>query len=119
MALSLDLRGRVMSAYKNEEGSIRKLAKRFKISPSTIWELLKRYEKTGHLEADSPPGRKPITGQQEVKVLEKLLKKYNDLTLSELQKRLKEQTGTQVSITTIHRLCQQFEWRYKKNSISS
>lgn len=35
MSLSLDIRERVVESYENEEGSIRVLAKRFKIGTTT------------------------------------------------------------------------------------
>jgi transposase len=43
MALSIDLRKRIIEANENEEGSIRELAKRFKVGFASIWRLLKRY----------------------------------------------------------------------------
>ena len=58
MALSVDLRTRIINSYQNEEGSIREIATRFKVGFVTVWRLLKKYRLTGELLAQSPPGRK-------------------------------------------------------------
>ncbi len=33
---SLDLRQRVVEAYENKEGSLRRIARRFKVGPNTV-----------------------------------------------------------------------------------
>ena len=38
---------KIVKAYQNGEGSIRKLAKRFKVSVNFIWTLLKQVRQTG------------------------------------------------------------------------
>ena len=40
---SLDLRQKVVESYENKEGSIRTIAKRFKVSKDFVQRLLKRY----------------------------------------------------------------------------
>jgi len=54
MALSLDLRERIIEAYENGEGSIRELAHRFKVGFATVWRLLKRYRTAGEIAPQSP-----------------------------------------------------------------
>ncbi len=44
---SNDLRTRVIQAYQNKEGSMRKLAQRFSVSVSFIWRLVNKYKQTG------------------------------------------------------------------------
>ena len=46
---SLDLRQRIVDAYRAGEGSIRQLAKRFKVSPDCVRRLLKRVRETGSI----------------------------------------------------------------------
>jgi transposase len=118
MALSNDLRKRIIECYNNKEGSIRKLALRFKLAPSTVWELVKRYEKTGELGHTSPPGRTPKIGEQGLKKIEELIAKKNDLTLVELVEHLERQSGIKVCTGTIHNACRKLGLRYKKNAIS-
>jgi transposase len=44
---STDLRSKIIEAYNNEEGSIRLLAKRFKISKNAISDLIQLFKQTG------------------------------------------------------------------------
>ena len=46
-AYSIDLRKKVIESYENNEGSIRKLAKRFKASKGFIFSILKKLKETG------------------------------------------------------------------------
>ena len=45
MVYSADLKKKVVKSYLNNEGSIRVLAKRFKVAPSTLQKWLNRYRK--------------------------------------------------------------------------
>lgn len=116
MALSIDLRRRIIESYEGGEGSIIGLAKRFKVASSTVWELLRKYRSTNELEPKSPPGRPSQLGKRESQLLEKLLEKRNDLTLKELRDRLEKLTGIRFGLTRIHYLCEEKGFRYKKNS---
>jgi len=46
-AYSNDLRTKIIEAYQKKEGSLRKLAKRFSVSFSFVWRLVKRFRKRG------------------------------------------------------------------------
>src|SRR6185503_5402084 len=113
MALSLDLRQRIIKAYENREGSIRQLAKRFAIGSASVWRLLKRYQNKGEYSPISPPGRMPIIDEKGLKLIDKLLQKDNDATLQELCKRFAEKTGMNVQIVTMHRACKRLKLNYK------
>ncbi len=52
---SIDLREKIVAAYKNKEGSMRRLAKRFKVSFSFIYSLLRQEKQTGDI-APKPHG---------------------------------------------------------------
>lgn len=119
LSISLDLRKRIIKAYASGEGSIRKLSKRFCVGTNTIFILLKRYEKTGDLEAVSPPGRTRKVAKKEAMVLKKVLEKRNDLTLKELCMELAKTTSVQVSVPTMYRVCERMKLGYKKNDIPS
>lgn len=118
MALSLDLRERIIKAYENEEGSIRQLAKRFAIGSASVWRLLKRYQNKGELTPTSPPGRTPMIDEKGLKLIYGLLQKDNDATLQELCNKFAEKTGMCVQIVTMHRACKRLKLNYKKNFIS-
>ncbi len=48
---SLDLRQKVVESYENKEGSIRTIAKRFKVSKDFVQRLLKRYQNEGTIKS--------------------------------------------------------------------
>lgn len=118
MALSVDLRKRIIEAYENKEGSIRTLAKRFKTASSTIWELLKRYKIEKQLKPTSPPGRTPKIGKKEIEIIRKLVQKRDDATLAELCKQFKGVSKIEISPSSMHRICLRENIRYKKNAFS-
>jgi transposase len=51
----IDLREKIVTAYGNQEGSMQKLAKRFKVSKIFVADLLKRFKDTGQI-AQKPHG---------------------------------------------------------------
>lgn len=118
MALSLDLRTRIIEAYDNGEGSIRKLAVRFKVGFATIWRLLKRYHTVGEVKAKSPPGKKSKIDKAGLKLMEKLIAKDESITLRELGAALAKQRNLEVSLMAVHRACRRLQLRYKKNALS-
>jgi transposase len=118
MALSMDLRERIIKAYENGEGSIRTLAKRFSIGIASVWRLLKCHSTGRSIEAKSPPGRNRIIDDKGHKTIHQLLKEDNDATLEELCKRFAAKTKVKVSIVTMHRACRRLKIKYKKNFAS-
>lgn len=101
---SVDLRLKIIEAYQNQEGSIRKLAQRFKVSPSFVNNLLQRYRKEGTIEPKPHAGGPgPSLKAPQLEVLEKLVEQDNDATLEQLAECLYERTQIRVSPTTIHR----------------
>src|SRR2546423_14162425 len=86
---SMDLRQRVAEAVDNQEGSLRQLARRFKVSLSFITRLLGLRRQTGKL-APRPHrgGRRPALEEAAQQRLRALLQEQPDLTLDELGQRL-------------------------------
>jgi transposase len=119
MALSLDLRQRIIKAYEEKQGSVRQLAKRFAVGEASVWRLVSRYQRKGEIEPKKPPGRNKTVLEKHELLLKKWLMKENDLTLEELRQRLSEEANVHVSVVTIHRACHRLEIRYKKNGFSS
>src|SRR4028119_1279938 len=96
-AYSVDLRQKIIDTYNNQEGSIRQVSARFKVSRSFVQKLLKQHQKLGSI-APLPHGGGTVPKLAvHVLKIEKLLEENNDATLAELCQKLKEQTG--VSIT--------------------
>ena len=118
MAISLDLRQRILQAYEQNEGSIRQLAKRFKVGFATIWRLLKKHRTQGTLAPGVSTGRKSKIDEKGLGFIDKLLIKNNDLTLQELCEAYQRHRKVTVSITAMHRACERLRLRYKKNRLS-
>lgn len=82
---SEDLRMRVVAAYEAGEGTQAEIAKRFKISTTTVKRYWQRYMKTGSFSSkkgkvDRPPG----IPSSKYEALKLLLSKHPDAILSEL-----------------------------------
>ena len=118
MALSLDLRKRIVKAYEQGQGSIRQLAKRFAVGEASVWRLTSRYHKEGEIKPKSPPGRNKTLLEKHQVLLKKWLSEKNDLTLAELRQRLIKTEKVSVSLVTIHKACQRLKMSYKKNAVS-
>ena len=63
---SNDLREKIITAYQNGEGSLRRLAKRFSVGLNFVWLLVERFRKTGQVEPKPHGGgpKRTITGNQ-------------------------------------------------------
>lgn len=113
-AYSIDLRQKILEAYKNQEGSQRQLAKRFKVSLSFLQKLFKQYRETGHI-APRLRGKGFVSKlTQYTKTVEKLIEQKNDITLEELQLSLEKETGIKLHPSNICRFLQKRKLTLKK-----
>lgn len=119
MALSMDLRERMVKAYMNQEGSLGCIAKRFNVTFKTVDSLVKRLIATGHCRPKKPTGSIPIVQKQDKEKIKRWIQKRNDITLRELCTKLAKETGVIVKKSTMHNVCQLLRLRYKKNAVSS
>lgn len=84
-AYDQNLRQKIIEAFRNREGSYRKLAKRFHVSLSFIQTLLGRYLDTGSIEPlPHKSGNPPKIQEEHYPILQKLVEENNDATLEEL-----------------------------------
>ena len=113
--LSIDLRQRILAAYEAKEGSQRQLAKRFKVSLSFIRDLMRHYRETGTLQP-KPHGGGAVAkiGKEHLPIIEALINAQPDALLSELCERFAQQTGIEVSISTMQRAVGQLRFSVKK-----
>jgi len=82
MALSQDIRGRVIEAYEAKEGSLRELSKRFKVGWITIWRWVKRYRLTGSVKPKPHgKGRRPAVTEVMKPVFQRVIEQHADSTL--------------------------------------
>ena len=101
-AYSLDLRGRIVESYEKQEGSIRNLAKRYKVSKDFVHKLLKRYRQEKTLKPKVQGGSQARIQAAGKKYLCCLLKVEPDLTLEALRDRYYQAFGDYLGTTTIH-----------------
>jgi len=108
-AYSVDLREKILSAWKNQENTQRGLAERFKVSLSFISKFLRRYEETNEIAARPQGGdrRSKIKGKDE-EFLKAIVAKQSDIYLREIQEELERSQGIKISLSSLS---------YKLNSL--
>ncbi len=112
---SLDLRQRIVQSYLDGEGSIRAIAKRFLVSPTTVCQYLKLYrQKKNLLPKEYLVGRKPAVADKQLLLVKSMLQNKADMTLTELCTDFEKKTGIKVSSTSMHRAIEKINWTYKK-----
>ena len=115
--LSIDLRQRIIAAYEAREGSQRQLAKRFKVSLSFIRDLMRHYRETGTVQP-KPHGGGAIAklGKEHLPIVEALVRAQPDAFLKELCEHFAQQTGVEVSVSTMQQAVRKLRLSVKKNS---
>jgi transposase len=84
----LDLRERILAAVDHHEGSIRWVARVFRVSTSLIVRLLQRRRRAGTIAPESHRGgRPPALGPDDLERLAALVREQPDATLEQLKKR--------------------------------
>ena len=111
-SLSMDLRRRVVAAYRNKEGSYTVLAVRFAVSRAVVGKLVRQERELGTLEPQVHlRGRKPaISGDKEAE-LRRHLADHPDATLRERIEAL----GLDCTVKTMWQTIRRLKWRYKKS----
>ena len=113
---SNDLRQKIVETNRRDMESIRQTAKRFHVSYSFAWKLIKGYEQTG-LISPKPHGggAKPKLKGEQLGVVAELIEQKNDATLEELVIQLEEKVGVRVSRATMGRVVLKLKMTRKKN----
>ena len=112
---SADLRQRIVGAYEALEGSVRELAKRFRVDPATVQNYLNLKRETGSV-APRPHGGGPepkldAAGVQQVRTL---VEEKNDRTHAEIAKELETRIQVKVARSTVWRALQRLNLTRKK-----
>ncbi|CAA9555745.1 hypothetical protein AVDCRST_MAG81-167 [uncultured Synechococcales cyanobacterium] len=115
--LSIDLRQRIIAAYETKEGSQRQLAKRFKVSLSFIRDLMRHYRETGTVQP-KPYGGGAVAklGKEQLPIIAALVTAQPDAFLKELCERFAQQTGVEVSVSTMQQAVCKLKLSVKKNT---
>ena len=114
---SLDLRQRVVEAYENKEGSLRRIASRFKVSLNTVRVWVQRLRQAGSV-APQPHGggRTPRMDAQGREMVRHWVAEQSDATLKELCERYEQRQGVRVSQATMCRTLQKLALSRKRKT---
>jgi transposase len=112
MAYSVDLRERVLANL--EEESMRRTAKRFRMSLSSVYRIKRHYEETGQLKAKTPRGRLPAINEPGEAWLRARIHQESDLTLATLCERYEQSQGRKVSKSAMDRTLKRMRISLKK-----
>src|SRR5512134_2521384 len=119
-AYSEDLRRKVVDAYAQREGSMRVLARRFKVSLGFVRDLLKRYRTTAELQPHAyRRGVKPKGDEAGEHFLQQLIRQEPALTLWELSGRYEHRWRVRVSKSALDRTLRRLKITRKKTALRS
>jgi transposase len=116
MALSIDLRKRILKAYLNKEGTVDELADRFDVGRSSVSRIARLYRETGSVNPRQyRRGPKYRIDDRGLQVLKKLVEKEPDATLEELRDTYYKRTEIWVGCSTVFRALLRMNLTRKKN----
>lgn len=115
-AYSNDLRQKIVETNRRERESIQQTAKRFDVSYSFAWKLIKGYQQTGLVNPKPHGGgAKSKLNSSQLGVVAQLIEQKNDATLEELVIQLEKTIGVKVSRATMGRVVLKLKLTRKKN----
>jgi transposase len=114
-AYSLDLRTKILTAYQHDEGSIRQLAQRFKVSPRFVGQLVVCFRRTGRC-APQPHGggHPPCIARSQYAHLAGVVQAHPDATLKELCRLLEDSEHVAASTSSMQRTLATLQLTRKK-----
>ncbi|KAJ8353878.1 hypothetical protein SKAU_G00214450 [Synaphobranchus kaupii] len=108
--VSMSVKQAIMK-LKNENKTIRDIAEAVDLPKSTVWNIVKKQERTGELRNGKPSGRPRKTTVVDDQKILSIVKKKPFSTVEEIKNTLQD-TGVDVSATTIKRRLQQHNYRW-------
>ena len=111
-----DLRGKFLEAYDGGGGSLPQLAGLFLVSVGWAKKISAQRKRTGQSErVPHRPGRKPRAGDQARQQVMAWFEVKPDLTLAEVQAKLRSDAGVSLSLPQVWHLLRQLGLRLKKS----
>ncbi len=112
-----DLRRKLLEAYEAGAGSLRELATRFRVSWGYSKKVRGQQLHTGQMERPPQSQHGPVSRvtpvvQQQMRAA---VRQQPDVTLRELQQRVQQATGVELSQSLVWRWLQRLDLRRKKN----
>ena len=110
------MRLKLLSAYDQGEETLEELAERFLVSVGWAKKISSQRNRTGHAErVPHRAGRKPHAGAEARQQIQAWVEAKPDLTLAEIQDRLRSQAAVRLSIPQIWHLLRKMGLRLKKS----
>jgi transposase len=118
-ATSLDLRRRVVEAYRRGGVTYAEVAARFAVGQASVSRWLRRARQTGDVKPLPHGGGYPrrISKEQEP-IVERLVQEHPDWSEEELAKAVREKLSIQVSAVTVGRVVRRLGYSVKKKRSS-
>jgi transposase len=118
-AYSVDLRANVLEAYLQQEGSIRQLAQRFKVSARFVWELVHRFRQTESYAPKPHGGGNPsCINPAQYGFISDLVKQYPEATLKDLWEYFQKKCQITPSKSSMQRVLDKLQLtRQKRHSM--
>jgi transposase len=119
LALSIDLRQRIVAAYKLDKHSVRKIAEIFGVSEATVYFLVCLERSTGILtpQKSGKIARSFWDNQNFHEIVRSMVNEDNQATLAEYCTRLKELSGETLSVPEMCNLLKQLKLYRKKKTV--
>lgn len=110
-----DLRRKFLEAYDQGEASLVQLAEVFRVSPGWAKKISAQRRRSGQMErVPHKPGRKPRVSEPVRQQVKTWFDLKADLTLAEVQDKLRSEAGIQLSLPQIWHLLRKLNLRLKK-----
>jgi transposase len=117
---SYDLRKKVLTAYRNREGSMRQLAERFAVPLTSVFNLIKNFRQNGHIRPEPHGGgNKAVISIENYEIISEIIGKKPDMTLKELCEYYEHKCGKKVSKSSMDRTLKKMKITRKKKSLRS
>jgi transposase len=113
-SLSEDLRLRIVKARARGEDSAR-VALRYEVTTRTVQKLWKQYCEVGHIRPKQRGGYRRSRLEGHETTLREWIAAAPDITLTELQRRLKEDKGVSIGINALWHGVERLGLTFKKN----
>jgi len=111
-----DLRRKFLSAYDEGESTLEELAERFLVSLGWAKKISAQRNRSGQAErVVHRPGRKPHAGSEAQQQVRNWIAAKPDLTLAEIQLKLRNEAGVRLSLPQIWYLLRRLGLRFKKS----
>lgn len=111
---SVDLRERVVELKLTGEYTNQEIADIFIIGITSVKEYVRKFKNGESLVPEKPGGRKPSLTEVDKKLIASYVKNRPDATLQDYRDQLESDTGTDVTIQSIHGIIKNLDISFKK-----